>query len=73
METLIPKSAEDDFPLGVDLQDDQDSEQYEDIDDINDSVIPEDDIPTTTFLSGDTLEGEGLSADMGTGIGENQA
>ena len=61
METLIPKSAEDTFPLGIDLQDDQDSEQYDDIDDIND-----------TFLGGDTLEGEGLSADMGTGIGENQ-
>ena len=55
MEALIPKSAEDTFPLGIDLQDDQDSEQY-DVDDIDDSVILEDDIPATTFPSGDTLQ-----------------
>lgn len=45
MEALIARLAEEAFPLGV--QDDQDSEQYEDIDDIDSSVIPEDDIPTT--------------------------
>jgi hypothetical protein len=63
VEALIARLAEEAFPLGV--QDDQDSEQYEDIDDIDSSVIPEDDIPTTTFLSGDTPEDEGPTADIG--------